>query len=82
MVKDERQAYIAKMQNDPENSNFWDMVAQEELEKLIQALEEEWGQTSLQVGRRRDGPFFLSRRRFCLLRRDWAIFQRKKLKFF
>ena len=43
MVKDERQAYIAKMQNDPENSNFWDMVAQEELEKLIQALEEEWG---------------------------------------
>ena len=43
MSQTERQALIGQLQNDPSDEDFWDYVGQQELDRLIQALEEEWG---------------------------------------
>ena len=43
MSQIERLALIGQLQADPSDEEFWDYVEQQELDKLIQALEEEWG---------------------------------------
>lgn len=42
MSQNERLTLIGQLQNDPTDEEFWDYVGQQELERLIQALEEEW----------------------------------------
>lgn len=43
MSQTERLALIGQLQTDPSDEDFWDYVGQQELDRLIQALEEEWG---------------------------------------
>lgn len=42
MATEERKEIIEQLRQNVMNGDFWDMVACEELNKLITALEEEW----------------------------------------
>ena len=44
MSQIERSELIATLQENPNDQDFWDMVSQEQMNRIIQALEEEWGQ--------------------------------------
>ena len=43
MSQVERSELIATLQENPNDQDFWDMVSQEQMNRIIQALEEEWG---------------------------------------
>lgn len=44
MSQIERSEIIHYLQETADDQNFWDYVEQEQMNRIIQALEEEWGQ--------------------------------------